>query len=125
MQHCKIKCSYFKALPVATPTLRDPAVIKLPLAVVNPQDGPPLFLDQTEAQRAEQIFFGDCPPSQDDPLPPLISKSGSGTAWLTEDNNNHTIAILSRQLFPNTGTNVEGVLREVTTLQRVISSKND
>ena len=62
MQHCKIKCSYFKALPVATPTLRDPAAIKLPLAVVNPQDGPPLFLDQTEAQRAEQIFFGDCPP---------------------------------------------------------------
>ena len=71
MQHCKIKCSYFKALPVATPTLRDPAAIKLPLAVVNPQDGPPLFLDQTEAQRAEQIFFGDCPPSQDDPPPPI------------------------------------------------------
>ena len=72
MQHCKIKCSYFKALPVATPTLRDPTAIKLPLAVVDPQDGPPLFLDQTEAQRAEQIFFGDCPPpSQDDPLPPL------------------------------------------------------
>ena len=23
---------------------------------------PPLFLDQTEAQRAENIFFGDCPP---------------------------------------------------------------
>ena len=22
---------------------------------------PPLFLDQTEAQRAENIFFGDCP----------------------------------------------------------------
>ena len=57
--------------------------------------------------------------------PLLISKSGSGTAWLTEDNNNHAIAILSRQLFPNTGTNVEGVLREVTTFQRVISSKND
>ena len=92
MQHCKIKCSYFKALPVATPTLRDPTAIKLPLAVVDPQDGPPLFLDQTEAQRAEQIFFGDCPPSQEDPLPPpLISKSGSGTAWLTEDNNNHAI----------------------------------
>ena len=86
---------------------------------------PPLFLDQTEAQRAEQIFFGDCPPPQDDPPLPLISKSGFGNAWLTEDNNNHTIAILSRQLFPNTGTNVEGALREVTTLQRVISSKND
>ena len=125
MQHCKIKCSYFKALPVATPTLRDPTAIKLPLAVVDPQDGPPpLFLDQTEAQRAEQIFFGDCPPPRMTP-PPLISKSGSGTAWLTEDNNNHAIPILSRQLFPNTGTNVEGVLREVTTFQRVISSKND
>ena len=85
---------------------------------------PPLFLDQTEAQRAEQIFFGDCPPPRMTP-PLLISKSGSGTAWLTEDNNNHAIAILSRQLFPNTGTNVEGVLREVTTFQRVISSKND
>ena len=86
---------------------------------------PPLFLDQTEAQRAEQIFFGDCPPLPGRPPPPPISKSGSGTAWLTEDNNNHGIAILSRQLFPNNGTNVEGVLREVTTLQRVISSKND
>ena len=71
MQHCKIKCSYFKALPVATPTLRDPAAIKLPLAVVNPQDGPPLFLDQTEAQRAEQIFFGDYPPPRMTPSPPL------------------------------------------------------
>ena len=71
MQHCKIKCSYFKALPVATPTLRDPTAIKLPLAVVDPQDGPPpLFLDQTEAQRAEQIFFGDCPPLPGRPPPP-------------------------------------------------------
>ena len=71
MQHYKMKCSYFKALPVATPTLTDPAAIKLPLAVVDPQDGPPLFLDQTEAQRAEQIFFGDCLPPRMTPLPPL------------------------------------------------------
>ena len=28
--------------------------------------GPPLFLDQTEAQRAKKFFFGDCPPP---PLP--------------------------------------------------------
>ena len=46
----------------------------------------PLFLDQTEAQRAEKNFLGDCPPSLfkglDDqaPPPPLISRSGSGTA---------------------------------------------
>ena len=31
---------------------------------------PPLFLDQTEAQRAKKTFFWDCPP------PPLISGSG-------------------------------------------------
>ena len=43
MQHCKIKCSYFKALPVATPTPRDPTAIKLPLAVVDPQDAPPPY----------------------------------------------------------------------------------
>ena len=53
MQHYKIKFSYFKALPVATPTLGDPGAIRLPLAVVDPR--PPLFLDQTEAQRAEHL----------------------------------------------------------------------
>ena len=44
--------------------------------------GPPLFLVQTEAQRAKKIFLGDPPP----PYlrvwmtgPPLISRSGSGT----------------------------------------------
>ena len=46
--------------------------------------GPPLFLDQTEAQRAEKKILGDrAPPlSQglDDRDPLLISKSGSGTA---------------------------------------------
>ena len=36
---------------------------------------PPLFLDQTEARRAEKKFRGrPCPPA------PLISRSGSGTA---------------------------------------------
>ena len=35
--------------------------------MVDPGEGPggpvpPLFLDQTEAQRAENIFLGDCPP---------------------------------------------------------------
>ena len=32
--------------------------------------GPPWFLDQTEAQRAKKIFFGDCPP------PPTL-----GSGW--------------------------------------------
>ena len=27
------------------------------------QEGPPLFLDQTEARRAEKRFFGDPPPT--------------------------------------------------------------
>ena len=40
---------------------------------------PPLFLVQTEARRAEKIFFGDRPPAlsngpDDRPPPPLISK---------------------------------------------------
>ena len=34
--------------------------------------GPPLFLDQTEARRAEKFFFGDRPP-----LPPYVS------VWMT------------------------------------------
>ena len=36
--------------------------------------GPPLFLDQTEARMAEEIFLGDLPPhfskGLDDPHPP-------------------------------------------------------
>ena len=40
---------------------------KLHLTVADPGEGsggpgPPLFLNQTEAQGAEKIFFGDCPP---------------------------------------------------------------
>ena len=50
----------------------------------------PLFLDQTEARRAEKPFFGDQPPplskSLDDPPPPppppLISRSGSASGNL-------------------------------------------
>ena len=45
--------------------------------VANPGEGPPtLFLDQTEAQRAEKTFFGDRPPPPfshglvDRPFPP-------------------------------------------------------
>ena len=36
------------------------------------RDPPPLFLDETEAQRAEKIFFGD-------QAPPVISRPGSAT----------------------------------------------
>ena len=47
----------------------------------------PLFLDKTEAQRAEKFFLGMALPSlslgQDDHLPPLISRSGSSTAIST------------------------------------------
>ena len=42
-----------------------------------------LFLDQTEARRAENILFGDPSPvlskGLDDRGPPLISRSGFGT----------------------------------------------
>ena len=57
--------------------------------VADPGEGPgggggaglPLFLDQTEARRAEKNFGGhrSSPKGLDDP-PPLISRSGSGTA---------------------------------------------
>ena len=45
--------------------------------MADPGEGPggpghPLFLDQTEAQRAEKIFWGA-------PLLPIISRSGAGT----------------------------------------------
>ena len=45
---------------------------------------PPLFLDQTEAQRAEKNCFGELPPHlskglDDRPPSPLISRSGSTT----------------------------------------------
>ena len=47
---------------------------------------PLLFLDQTEAQRAEKYFFGDhpSPPSQDldDWPPPFSEGSGSATAYV-------------------------------------------
>ena len=38
---------------------------------------PPLFLDQTEARRADKFFFGDQPFSCPNPPPPVISRSGS------------------------------------------------
>ena len=43
MQHYNIKFSYFKALPVATPTLGDQGAIRLLLAVVDPQEAPHLI----------------------------------------------------------------------------------
>ena len=49
----------------------------------------PLFLDQTEARRAEKPFFGDHPPfylrvwmTPLPPPPPLISRSGSASGNL-------------------------------------------
>ena len=52
--------------------------------VVGPGEGPggltpPLFLDKTDARRAQKNFLGDRPP----PPPPRISKSGSGTDGTT------------------------------------------
>ena len=55
-------------------------------AVADPGQGPtslPLFLDQTEARRAEKKFLGDRPPPHPPPPPPLISRCGSGTVWDT------------------------------------------
>ena len=46
-------------------------------AVVVQARGPPLFLDTTEAQKAEKFFLGPPPPP-----PPLLSSSGSSTATL-------------------------------------------
>ena len=45
-------------------------------AVVVQARGPPLFLDTTEAQKAEKFFLVTPPP------PPLLSSSGSSTATL-------------------------------------------
>ena len=49
--------------------------------------GPPLFLDQTKARRAEKGFLDDFPPA-----PPSILRSGSGTAeilfFLSEQSEN-------------------------------------
>ena len=48
---------------------------------------PPLFLDQTDAQRAAKMFLETFPPPYlrvwmtAPPPPPLISRYGSGTAW--------------------------------------------
>ena len=52
--------------------------------MADPGEGPggpghPLFLDQTEAQRAEKIFFGRAA----HPLLPIISRSGAGTVLPT------------------------------------------
>ena len=51
-------------------------------SVADPGEGPPLFLFQTEAWRAEKFFETAPPPSQglDDPPPPLIWRSGSAAA---------------------------------------------
>ena len=51
------------------------------------QGGPPLVLDQTEAQRAEKNFFGDCPPFPPYlrvwmTAPPPPPRSGSGTVTM-------------------------------------------
>ena len=53
----------------------------------GPAPAPPLFLDQTEARRAEKNCFGDHPTPlskglDDRPAPPIpISRAGSGTAY--------------------------------------------
>ena len=47
------------------------------------EGGPPLFVDQTEAQRAKKLFLETAPPPLSkglDERSPLISSSGSGTA---------------------------------------------
>ena len=56
---------------------------------------PPLFLDQTEAQRAENIFFGDCPPPLSQGLddPPSLSWSGSATVEAKEKKQSRTLAV--------------------------------
>ena len=60
-----------------------------PFTVMDPGEGrggpgTPLFLDQTEAQRAEKYFLETGSPSLpqglDDQPPPLILRSGSSTA---------------------------------------------
>ena len=60
-----------------------------PWSLVDPGEGarPPLFLDQTEAWRAENIFLETAPLSSkglDDPPPPLISRSGPGAVDVRE-----------------------------------------
>ena len=55
-------------------------------SVVDPGEGPPLFLDQTEAQRAKKIFLdwsSAFSQGQDDCPPPLISRFKSTTGDLT------------------------------------------
>ena len=50
--------------------------------VVDPGEGPPLFLVQTEARRAEKCFLETPPPALSNGLddrPPLSLRSGSGT----------------------------------------------
>ena len=50
--------------------------------------GPPLFLDQNEARRAEKIFLRPPPLFQglDDRLPPYIESSGSANATILSEN---------------------------------------
>ena len=61
----------------------DPQQGRISLAVADQGGGAqgarspsPLFLDQTEARRAQKNFLGDRPPP---PPPPLILRCGSGT----------------------------------------------
>ena len=56
---------------------------------------PPLFLDQTEAQRAENIFFWRLPPPLSQGLddPPSLSWSGSATVEVKEKKQSRTLAV--------------------------------
>ena len=73
-----------------------------PFAVADPGEGPggpslplPLFLDQTEAQRAEKKCFGDRP--QPPPPPPFISRSQGLDPVLIEAGENPWPLHLSQQ----------------------------
>ena len=61
--HCPIVFFLCDLWPV-TCTLALPVLCSMKIyeAVVDPQEGPPLFLDQSEAKRAAQKFLGDHPP---------------------------------------------------------------
>ena len=57
-------------------------------AVADPGEGSPLFLDQTEARRAEKNILETRPSPlskglDDHPPPPFISRSGSATEMFT------------------------------------------
>ena len=67
--------------------------------MVDPGEGPPLFLDQTEAQRAEKIFLDwssafsqgqdDCPPPLSQGLNPPLG------IWLVEVNERVAKSVIS------------------------------